>query len=85
MLWPDDGTWYKGEVMECDVQNAKATVYYDETEETEECDLGELVRDGQIAFSERRSLAVPAAIAERSCPRAAGTREAPRQSAAQAH
>ena len=54
VLWPDDGSWYKGRVTECDVDNAKATVYYDETEETEECDLKELIGDGQIAFSEWR-------------------------------
>ena len=52
VLWPDDGSWYKGRVTECDVDNAKATIYYDETEETEECDLKELIGDGQIAFSE---------------------------------
>lgn len=52
VLWPDDGTWYKGRVTSCDIENAKATIYYDETEETEECDLKELIRDGQIAFSE---------------------------------
>lgn len=32
----------------------QATIYYDETEEREEgADLEELIRDGQIAFSER--------------------------------
>jgi hypothetical protein len=62
VLWPDDGSWYKGRVTECDVDNAKATIYYDETEETEECDLKELIGDGQIAFSEwGRTRAVPAA------------------------
>lgn len=55
VLWPDDGSWYKGRVTECDVDNAKATIYYDETEETEECDLKELIGDGQIAFSEWRA------------------------------
>ncbi|EFN53710.1 hypothetical protein CHLNCDRAFT_53651 [Chlorella variabilis] len=54
VLWPDDGTWYKGRVTSCDIENAKATIYYDETEETEECDLKELIRDGQIAFKEPR-------------------------------
>ena len=35
----------------------QATIYYDETEEREEgADLEELIRDGQIAFSERSLL-----------------------------
>lgn len=54
MLWPDDGTWYKGRIKKCDVADAKAIIYYAETEETEEADLQDLVKDGQIAFSERR-------------------------------
>ncbi|PRW33553.1 PHD finger 3 [Chlorella sorokiniana] len=55
VLWPDDGTWYKGHVEECDVAAEKATIYYDETEEREEgADLEELIRDGQIAFKEPR-------------------------------
>ena len=71
VLWPDDGTWYRGEVTECSVggggggegeggdgaaagSSASATIYYVSTQETEECDLAELVADGQIAFSECR-------------------------------
>ncbi len=39
----------------------QATIYYDETEEREEgADLEELIRDGQIAFSERSFLALQA-------------------------
>lgn len=33
VLWPDDGTWYKGQVEECDVAAGKASIYYEETEE----------------------------------------------------
>ena len=44
----------------------QATIYYDETEEREEgADLEELIRDGQIAFSECCVLPMPNAYAGR--------------------
>ena len=63
VLWQDDGAWYRAEVIEfsgeCEGGEggaASATIYYVSTQETEECDLAELVADGQIAFSERPAL-----------------------------
>lgn len=70
VLWPDDGTWYRGQVEEVDEAAGKASIFYSETEEQEEADLKELVGDRQIAFSEcwaaaggcRRGCAVPAVL-----------------------
>jgi hypothetical protein len=59
VLWPDEEvgtcTWYKAHVSECDVASGKGTIHYDETNETEECDLKELIQEGHIAFSECRA------------------------------
>lgn len=58
VLWPDEEvgtcTWYKAHVSECDVASGKGTIHYDETNETEECDLKELIQEGHIAFKEPR-------------------------------
>jgi hypothetical protein len=52
VLWPDDGTWYRGRIEECTPKIGKAEIFYQETDEQEEADLTELIKDGQIAFSE---------------------------------
>jgi hypothetical protein len=52
VLWPDDGTWYRGTVKKFSPTERTAVIYYDDTGEKESADLGELVGEGQIAFSE---------------------------------
>eukprot|EP00887_Chlorella_sp_A99_P000072 scaffold16.g72.t1 len=71
VLWPDDGTWYRAKVQECDQgelgawramagrgpQASTATLFYTSTNEEEKgADLAELIKDGQIAVIEPRRL-----------------------------
>lgn len=49
-LWPDNGVWYRGKVERCSPSTMVAKLYYEDTDEKEEADLGELIRDGHIAF-----------------------------------
>lgn len=52
VLWPGDGTWYRGKVRRFNPENLKGLVFYLDTEEKEHADFIELVSEGQIAFSE---------------------------------
>jgi len=53
VLWPDDGTWYRGTVRRCDPQKYQALIFYEDTEEEEKANLRELISKGEIAFSKQ--------------------------------
>lgn len=51
VLWPDDGTWYRGKVRKCNPEEMTALIYYEDTDEKEQANMQELISEGQIAFS----------------------------------
>lgn len=54
VLWPDNGIWYKAEVVKLRVKDMKAVLEYPKEEESEEVDLTDLMKDGHIALMEPR-------------------------------
>jgi hypothetical protein len=53
-LWPENNTWYRGEVESCVPETSMVTLFYRGTLEREEANLLELIGDGQVAFKEER-------------------------------
>ncbi|DBB00828.1 TPA: hypothetical protein ACH3X1_000756 [Trebouxia sp. C0004] len=54
VLWPDNGIWYKAEVVKLRIKDMKAVLEYPKEEESEEVDLTDLMKDGHIALMEPR-------------------------------
>ena len=49
LFWPDDNLWYLVEILAVNHRSKKATIQYT-TGETEELDLGEIIRDGHMSL-----------------------------------
>jgi len=58
VLWPDDGSWYRGTIRKYSSEEMSAVIFYEDTDEKETVNLEELIAEGQIAFSERPSRCV---------------------------
>ncbi|EFJ45538.1 hypothetical protein VOLCADRAFT_94313 [Volvox carteri f. nagariensis] len=55
LLWPEDGTWWEGTVLDHDITSARhhARIYYDSTAQEEEVKLLDLVSSGEVAWPVR--------------------------------
>ena len=49
LYWPDDNLWYLVEILAVNQKGKKATIQYT-TGETEELELGEIIRDGHMSL-----------------------------------
>ena len=49
LFWPDDNLWYLVEILAVNHRSKKATIQYT-TGETEELELGEIIRDGHMSL-----------------------------------
>ncbi|KAK9801943.1 hypothetical protein WJX73_008722 [Symbiochloris irregularis] len=49
-FWPDDGSWWRAQVTAIDMQSTRCTLLYETGEEETNCNLGQLVGKGEVAW-----------------------------------
>eukprot|EP00199_Chlamydomonas_sp_CCMP681_P006480 CAMPEP_0119114960 /NCGR_PEP_ID=MMETSP1180-20130426/49313_1 /TAXON_ID=3052 ORGANISM="Chlamydomonas cf sp, Strain CCMP681" /NCGR_SAMPLE_ID=MMETSP1180 /ASSEMBLY_ACC=CAM_ASM_000741 /LENGTH=191 /DNA_ID=CAMNT_0007103725 /DNA_START=9 /DNA_END=580 /DNA_ORIENTATION=+ len=71
LLWPDDNSWWDGEVISMDMDTLKAVILYATTQEEEEVDMAEMVSKQEVAWAEEMVTKPTRTSTPKSKPRAA--------------